>query len=270
MSTTPVRPPRWLEAALLRLEGSDELDRFGEPLQALAARLGKGPRGDVLRGSWLGHAVHPLLTDFPLGCWASAGLLDLLGGRSSRRAAQRLVGLGLLFVPATAASGLVDWSTVELPTARRVGVVHALGNTVVAVLYLASWRARRRHRHLRGVAFGMAGGMLAWGTGYLGGHLSLARGVGTGPRGLSLLGSTSRQAGHAGVEPRPRPTDHAPCEDDVDVEMLGIAGAADLLGVPVEQVQAMVGGGLLAPVAGEGPDGSFRRAEVLALRMQGG
>jgi uncharacterized membrane protein len=270
MSTTPVRPPRWLEGALLRCERSGELDRLGGPFQTLAARLGEGQRGDVLRGTWLGHALHPLLTDFPLGCWASAGLLDLLGGRSSRRAAQRLVGLGLLFVPTTAASGLVDWSTIEQPTARRVGVVHALGNTVVAALYLASWRARRRHRHLRGVAFGMMGGILAWGTGYLGGHLSFARGVGTGPRGLSPPASTSRQAGHAGVEPRPRPANDAPCEVDDDAEMLGIAGAADLLDVPVEQVQAMVGGGLLVPVPGEGPDGSFRRAEVLALRMQGG
>src|SRR3954447_20256719 len=124
MSTTAVRPPSWLEGALLRLEGSGELDRLGGPFRSLAARLGGGARGDVLRGMWLGHALHPLLTDFPLGCWASAGLLDLLGGRSSRRAAQRLVGLGLLFVPATAASGVADWSILEEPPARRVGVLH--------------------------------------------------------------------------------------------------------------------------------------------------
>src|SRR3954453_14470688 len=227
MSTTPVRPPRWLEGALVRIEGSDELDHLGGSLQTVAARVAQGPRGDVLRGTWLGNALPPLLTDFPLGCWASAGLLDLLGGRSSRRAAQRLVGLGMLFVPATAASGVADWSILEEPPARRVGVLHALGNTAVTLLYLASWRARRHHRQLRGVAFAMAGGLLAWGTGYLGGHLSLARGVGTGPRGLTLPESTSREAGCGGVEPRPRPGDDAPREVDVDEDILGIAGAAD-------------------------------------------
>src|SRR4051794_4531761 len=150
MTTTPVRPPRWLGGALVRIEGSDELDRLGGSLQTVAARAAQTARGDVLRGTWLGHALHPLLTDFPLGCWASAGLLDLLGGRSSRRAAQRLVGLGLLFVPATAASGLAGWSTVEQPAPRRVGVVHALGDNAGAVLYVASWRGPGEGRQTRG------------------------------------------------------------------------------------------------------------------------
>jgi len=270
MSTTPVRPPRWLEGALVRIEGSDELDRLGGSLRTVAARVAQGPRGDVLRGTWLGHALHPLLTDFPLGCWASAGLLDLLGGRSSRRAAQRLVGLGLLFVPATAASGVADWSILEEPPARRVGVLHALGNTAVTLLYLASWRARRHHRQLRGVAFAMAGGLLAWGTGYLGGHLSLARGVGTGPRGLTLPTSTCPHAEDADVAPCPPPADDRSHEVDVDAETIGIADTADILGVPLHHVQAMVDGELLMPVTGEGPHGRFRRAEILALRLQGG
>ena len=67
--------------------------------------------------------------------------------------------------------------------------MHAVGNTFVLVLYAASWRSRRRSR-IRGVMWGLAGGSLAWATGYLGGHLSFARGVGVGPRGL-----TSQDAG---------------------------------------------------------------------------
>ena len=79
---------------------------------AARAGLGGGVVGcAVAGGEWLGHALHPLLTDLPLGCWLSAGLLDLLGGRRGRPAAQRLVALGLLFVPVTAASGLVDWTS---------------------------------------------------------------------------------------------------------------------------------------------------------------
>ena len=138
----------------------------------------------MLQGRWLGHALHPLLTDVPLGCWLSANLLDLLGGRRSRPAAQRLVGLGLMAVPPTMATGWADWSTIEDDGPRRVGVVHAVGNAAVGSLYFLSWRARRRGRHLRGAALGLTGGLLAMGTGYLGGHLSFARGAGMGQRGL--------------------------------------------------------------------------------------
>ena len=50
----------------------------------------------MLRGEWLGHALHPTLTDVTLGTWTSATLLDLFGGRDSSAAAQRLIGTGLL------------------------------------------------------------------------------------------------------------------------------------------------------------------------------
>ena len=40
-----------------------------------------GPVKDALSGTWLGHALHPLLTDLPIGTWTSAVLLDWLGGQ---------------------------------------------------------------------------------------------------------------------------------------------------------------------------------------------
>src|SRR4051812_31761619 len=179
-STTPT----WLRAAVSRVEQATELDPLVQRLAPPAERLATGPTGGFLGGQWLGHALHPLLTDLPLGCWIGSGLLDLLGGRRARRASQRLVGLGLLFVPPTVAAGLVDWTGVSDQRVKRVGAVHAIGNGAVAMLYLASWRSRRRGLHLVGVGLGLAGGTLAWATGYLGGHMSFARGVGVGERGL--------------------------------------------------------------------------------------
>jgi hypothetical protein len=67
---------------------------------------------------------------------------------------------------------------------QRVGAVHALGNAGVAASYALSWRARRKGHHARGVLLALAGGAGAMITGYLGGHLSYARAVGVGPRGL--------------------------------------------------------------------------------------
>jgi len=78
------RPPmivRWT----LRLEDATALDRPVHALEsAIRAAFGTGTRGSVLRGEWLGHAVHPLLTDVVLGTWTSASVLDLFGGGATR------------------------------------------------------------------------------------------------------------------------------------------------------------------------------------------
>src|SRR3954452_4192110 len=66
----------------------------------------RGPVKDTLSGTPLGHALHPFLTDIPIGTWTSATLLDLIGGRASRPAARRLVATGVLASLPTAATGL--------------------------------------------------------------------------------------------------------------------------------------------------------------------
>ena len=182
----PALVPSVLTRGMAALESSTAVDRVSAPLSRLATRVGSGTKGAVMRGNWLGHALHPLMTDFPLGCWLSAGLLDLSGSASVRPAARRLVGLGVAFAVPTALTGIADYSVVDDPKAKRVGAVHWLGNSGVLMLYALSWRARRRGHHWRGVALAMAGGTGAWATGYLGGHLSFARQVGTGQRGMDL------------------------------------------------------------------------------------
>ena len=119
-----------------RIEG---LDRVAEPLAGVVKRIAppKSRAKDVLSGTWLGHALHPLLTDIPIGSFTSATVLDLIGGRGSRRAADRLVDLGLLASVATAASGAADWSDTN-GDEKRTGVVHAGANVVGVSLYALS------------------------------------------------------------------------------------------------------------------------------------
>ena len=139
-----------------------------------------GPLKNALSGSWLGHALHPLLTDVTIGSFTSAVALDWLGGDESEPAAQRLIGLGLLSALPTVSSGYSDWADTELANdaVRRVGVVHAAGNFTAASLFAASWLARRRGDHGRGRALALAAGGVMGGAAYLGGHLTLAEGVG--------------------------------------------------------------------------------------------
>lgn len=178
------RVPPPVSRAVTRLERDQRLDVAVAALHRVSSRVGQGKPGAALRGDWLGHALHPLLTDLPLGCWLASGLLDVGGRGRHRLASQRLVGIGLVLSVPTALSGLAEYQTVEgdHPT-ERVGLIHGLGNVAVLVLYLRSWRSRRAGRHLAGVAFGLAGGAIATITGYLGGHLSFVRGAGQGRRG---------------------------------------------------------------------------------------
>jgi hypothetical protein len=143
-----------LESLAVGLEERAELDLAVDGLSVIADPLAEGWPRMVLSGQWLGHAFHPLLTDIPLGCWASASLLDLLGGTSARSASQRLVGLGVLTSLPTAAAGLSDWAHIERRF-QRVGLVHAAANGAVLALFGASYLARRRGRHARGVVWGM-------------------------------------------------------------------------------------------------------------------
>lgn len=177
MSSVENLPPH--VAWTLRLEELDVLDGAVAAVEPLVgAAFASGVRGRILRGEWLGHAVHPVLTDFVLGSWTSATLLDVVGGKGSRGAAQTLVGASLMAVGPTAWTGWAEWSE-SGPRDKRVGLVHAVTNGVAIGLYAASYLSRRRGRHSAGVALGLAGAGVASVGGYLGGHLASARGVGS-------------------------------------------------------------------------------------------
>jgi uncharacterized membrane protein len=164
-----------LAAWAQNLEENESLDRvvardrpFGDWFVAEPARR------DLLRGAWLGHAVHPTITDVPIGLWTAAVTLDLLGGKSARPAAQRLVGLGVLAAAPTAWTGWAEWSGAPAGQ-QRVGVVHVAAFGLTATGFITSWRARRRGEHARGVALGLASAASLVVTGFLGGHLSAIR-----------------------------------------------------------------------------------------------
>lgn len=170
------RPPRIVRWTL-RLEDSSALDRPVHALEpTVQAWFGSGARGSLLRGEWLGHAVHPLLTDVALGTWTSASLLDLFGGPASSASAQRLVGSGLLMAGPTAWTGWAEWSAAGSRD-KRVGLVHAVTNGAAVGIYAASWFARRRGRHGTGARLALAGAGVSGVGAYLGGHLVEARKV---------------------------------------------------------------------------------------------
>lgn len=151
------------------LESAESLDTIGDALAPRLQALFDGtPAGFVLRGDWLGHALHPVLVSLPMGAWTGTIVLDQAG---ESRAARRLMEFGFLVTVPTVAAGYADWSTLDRRQ-RRVGLVHAVGNAIGASVLFASYR-RRRHDESDPVArvLAVAGAAVIGVAGYLGGHL---------------------------------------------------------------------------------------------------
>jgi nitrite reductase/ring-hydroxylating ferredoxin subunit/uncharacterized membrane protein len=169
----------WTESLIGGIERVRSLDAVGKVLsEAVSKVVRPGRTKDLLAGTWLGHPVHPMLTDVPIGAWTSAFVLDLFGGRQARRAADALVGVGVLAAVPTAATGLSDLADVEHSQQRILGTAHALGNVTAVALYGGSFLARRRGRRNLGVRLATLGAAVVTGSGFIGGHLAYRKGVG--------------------------------------------------------------------------------------------
>ena len=168
-------PHEIVRAQLDRLGQLAQLDPLADRLDSLVRKpLENPPVRNALSGVWLGHRLHPMLTDVAITCFAGSFAVDLVAPRHSR-IARRLIGLGILAALPTAASGLSDWIDVY-DDGRRIGLVHASGNSLALLLYTRSFLRRGRKNGGRLSGF-LALATLAV-TGYLGGHLSYVLGVG--------------------------------------------------------------------------------------------
>jgi uncharacterized membrane protein len=175
MSSSP------LNALAARLESVAALDGPAQVAgRTVRGLIGDGAAKDVLSGAWLGHALHPIMSDIPIGAWTSAALLDWTGGSESRSAADRLILTGVLAAGATAATGWSDWASAEQGNAavRRSGLVHAAANGTAVALMVGSYVARKRGARGRGRLLSLAGSAALGTGGWLGGHLSYTLGAG--------------------------------------------------------------------------------------------
>jgi nitrite reductase/ring-hydroxylating ferredoxin subunit/uncharacterized membrane protein len=162
-----------LQGLVNQIEAATGLDSGANWVRSKLPFLTRAWARSVLNGSSLGHPLHPLLTDVPIGCWTCALLLDLTGQVGT--AGSFLTGVGIVAALPTAAAGLSDWMDTE-DAEMRVGLVHAIGNLVGLSCFSMSWFQRRRGgRGLAASAIGMA---IMGLSGWLGGHLSYALGVG--------------------------------------------------------------------------------------------
>lgn len=129
---------------------------------------------NFLHGTWLGHPLHPVITDVPIGAWTTAAVLDgleLCGEKKYSPGADAAIAVGLAGAVGAAVTGLTDW-TGTTKERRKIGLMHGLLNVGATALYLTSFLLRSR-KGSRGTAIGlsMAGYGVAAAAAYLGGHL---------------------------------------------------------------------------------------------------
>ncbi|HUK34622.1 MAG TPA: DUF2231 domain-containing protein [Vicinamibacterales bacterium] len=173
--------------ALVRLADQPALDRVARPLSSAVrhaySRGGTGGQAvkNAMHGVWLGHPLHPVLTDVPIGAWTTGLVLDAVGAlrrdRGIRRAADVAMVVGLAGAAGAAITGLTDWSEVD-GQSRRTGLLHGLLNLTATALYVAAYALRKSGARTAGTSCAVAGYTIALGSAFLGGDLVYDQRVG--------------------------------------------------------------------------------------------
>lgn len=136
---------------------------------------------DILHGTWLGHPLHPVLTDVTIGAWTFAAVFDALSllSRSpgNKKAADTLTVIGTVSALGTAITGMADYSAIKKDAVAH-GTLHGLMNMVGFVMYVFSLMARRRKNRGLGIALSTSSLGLLMASAWLGGEMVYRHRVG--------------------------------------------------------------------------------------------
>ncbi len=153
-----------------------------------------------------GHPIHPMLIPFPLGLLSTSLVFDVVhllkGDRLWLQLAFWNIAAGIIGGLAAAVFGLIDWLAIPPGTrAKRIGLLHGVGNVVVVVLFGVSWLLRRGEPGKRSalpIILSVLGVSLSAVTGWLGGELVDRMGVGVDEG--AHLNSPNSLSGRSAVE----------------------------------------------------------------------
>ncbi len=162
------------------LDSKEWLDTTAQAVQQTVGRVfdALGPAGpqvkNALNGTWLGHPLHPALTDIPLGAWTATVMLDAVAERTGSagvaRASDAALELGLVGAVGAAVTGAADWKDTDARP-RRVGLAHAALNVGATLLFGGSLVCRATGNRAAGRGLAAMGYLVAAAAAYLGGEL---------------------------------------------------------------------------------------------------
>lgn len=131
---------------------------------------------DFLYGVWLGHPLHPVVVDGPIGFWVASALLDAAG---EDRAADWTLKAGTVTALGAAVTGIAQWQDLqEMETPKRMGTLHALLNVSATGIYALAWVCRDSGARGPGRALALTGLGVASLSAWFGGDLAYDLGIG--------------------------------------------------------------------------------------------
>ncbi len=187
MRTEPSEPVNLHELIDPLIEALPFLNRYGiEIKSALHQAIVNGGEqtrvlADVLHGKWLGHPLHPVLTDVTIGAWTFGAVFDVLSlltrNKRHRATANTLTTMGTITAVPTAIAGITDYSAIK-KDAVAYGALHGLLNSVGLMVYVLSIRARHGGHYGRGVRLALLAYSVLLFSAWLGGEMSYHKRVG--------------------------------------------------------------------------------------------
>lgn len=173
-----------VESAIERLPGLGENGtKVAHAIHAAVLNGGEQARKaiDLLHGVWLGHPLHPVLTDIPIGAWTIAMMCDLVaaqrGSEEAARMADTLTVVGAVAAVPTALAGVADYSAID-ESATAIATAHGLLNSAGLVLNLLSIRDRAAGKRGRGVMLSTVAFGILNASAWMGGEMVYRKRVG--------------------------------------------------------------------------------------------
>jgi nitrite reductase/ring-hydroxylating ferredoxin subunit len=163
------------------------LERIARPLSGISSWIAGAVDGfyrvlgspgkylqDFLNGSWLGHSLHPVLTDVVVGGSTVAVLLEILGWfgvGDLRTAIVWTLALTWISAVGTIVTGLTDYKDTATGDERNVAGLHGLVNIVATVAFIVAFLAYLGPGGALGPVL-LIGGYLVLSVGaFIGGHV---------------------------------------------------------------------------------------------------
>ena len=143
-----------------------------------------------LQGKWLGHPLHPILVHIPMALWPAALFFDLVSalGRGNIALAHTsfyCILAGLVAAALAIPTGLADWWEVKPnKPAWKLGIYHMVANLAATVVWLVNLVVRFNtpsdsvETGALPVGLSIVGTLILIGSGYLGGRMVYAHGIG--------------------------------------------------------------------------------------------
>jgi len=146
----------------------------------------KQPKGVPSKAAMFGHALHPILVDFPIAFLIGAFLTDVGYWRTAdgfwAQASAWLIGAGVLTGIAAAILGAIDFFTVVPDKAKRAGWIHFIVNVLALTLALLNILLRLgddpgQYVVLGGLILSLLTALLLTVGGWFGGELVMRHGI---------------------------------------------------------------------------------------------